>query len=161
PFLTALCWPAGKGTRRHKISVDWVRQMMKQVHRWLPGRRMVLVVDGGFAAVALGLTGVKSQVVMVSRLRWDAALYHPPARQPTGTRGPRPRQGKRQRSVPGWAARSDPPWETVEAIRDGGQRQTVWVFSRTALWYTPRLPPVAIRSVLVADPDGKLRLEAF
>jgi hypothetical protein len=35
------------------------------------------------------------------------------------------------------------------------------VFSRTALWYTPRLPPVAIRYVLVADPEGKLRMEAF
>jgi hypothetical protein len=38
--------------------------------------------------------------------------------------------------------------------------KAVWVFSRTALWYTPRLPPVAIRSVLVADQEGKLRLEA-
>src|SRR4029434_6607043 len=34
PFLTALCWPKHKrGTRRHKTSVDWVRQMMKQVRR--------------------------------------------------------------------------------------------------------------------------------
>jgi len=29
------------------------------------------------------------------------------------------------------------------------------------LWYTPRQPPVAIRYVLVADPEGKLRMEAF
>jgi hypothetical protein len=35
------------------------------------------------------------------------------------------------------------------------------VFSRTALWYTPGLPPVDIRYVLVADPEGKLRMEAF
>jgi DDE superfamily endonuclease len=161
PFLTVLCWPAGKGTRRHKTSVDWVRQMMKQVRRWLPGRRLVLVVDGGFAAVSLALACVKQQVVMVSRLRWDAALYHPPAPQPTGKRGPKPLKGKRQRSLQGWAERSDTPWETVEVIWYGGQRKTVSVFSRTALWYTPRLPPVAIRYVLVADPDGKLRLEAF
>jgi DDE superfamily endonuclease len=161
PFLTALCWPAGKGTRRHKTSVAWVRQMMKQVRRWLPGRRLVLVVDGGFAAVSLALACVKQQVVMVSRLRWDAALYHPPAPQPTGKRGPKPLKGKRQRSLQGWAERSDTPWETVEVIWYGGQRKTVWVFSRAALWYTPRLPPVAIRYVLVADPDGKLRMEAF
>src|ERR671914_478142 len=83
PFLTALCWPGGKVTRRrHKTSVDWVRQMMKQVRRWLPGRRLVLVVDGGFAAVSLALACVKHQVVMVSRLRWDAALYHWPEPQP-------------------------------------------------------------------------------
>jgi hypothetical protein len=29
------------------------------------------------------------------------------------------------------------------------------------LWYTPRLPPVAIRFVIVCDPGGKLRMEAF
>jgi len=61
----------------------------------------------------------------------------------------------------GWAERSDTPWETVEVDWYGGQRKKLWVFSRTALWYTPGLPPVAIRSVLVADPEGKLRMEAF
>ena len=55
PFLTALCWPPeAAAKRRHKTSVDWVRQMMKQVRRWLPGRLLVLVVDGGFAAVVAG-----------------------------------------------------------------------------------------------------------
>src|ERR671937_2334052 len=125
PFLTAWCWPAEKSKRRrHKTSVDWVRQMMKQVRRWLPGRRLVLVVDGGFAAVSLALACVKQQVVMVSRLRWDAALYPPPAPQPTGKRGPKPLKGKRQRSLQGWAERSDTPWETVEVIWYGGQRKT-------------------------------------
>jgi DDE superfamily endonuclease len=89
PFLTALCWPAEKSRqRRHKTSVDWVRQMMKQVRRWLPGRRLVLVVDGGFAAVALALACVKNKVVMVSRLRWDTTLYHPPNPRPPGKCGP-------------------------------------------------------------------------
>jgi DDE superfamily endonuclease len=162
PFLTALCWPAEKSRRRrHKTSVDWVRQMMKQVRRWLPGRRLVLVVDGGFAAVALALACVKQQVVMVSRLRWDAALYHPPAPQPLGKRGPKPTKGKRQRRLQGWAERSDTPWESVEVAWYGGQLKTLWVFSRTALWYTPRLPPVAIRFVIMYDPEGKLRMEAF
>ena len=43
----------------------------------------------------------------------------------------------------------------------GGQRKKLWVFSRTALWYTPGLPPVDIRYVLVSDLAGKLRMEAF
>src|SRR5215510_7103184 len=162
PFLTALCWPASKsGQRRHKTSIDWVRQMMKQVRRWLLGRRLVLVVDGGFAAVSLALACVKHQVTMVSRLRWDAALYHPSGPQPKGKRGPKPLKGKRQRRLQDWAERSDTPWETVEVDWYGGQRKQLWVFSRPALWYTPRLPPVAIRYVLVADPEGKLRMEAF
>jgi hypothetical protein len=162
PFLTALCWPAAKSHRpRYKTSVDWVRQMMKQVRRWLPGRRLVLVVDGGFAAVALALACVKHQVTMVSRLRWDAALYHPPAPQPNGKRGRKPLKGKRQRSLQEWAERSDTAWETVEVDWYGGKRKKLWVLSRTALWYTPKVPPVAIRYVVVADPEGKLRLEAF
>ena len=162
PFLTALCRPAKKRDQhRHKTSVDWVRQMIKQVRRWLPGRRLVLVVDGGFAAVSLALACAKSQVAMVSRLRWDAALYHPPGPQPKGKRGPKPTKGKRQRRLQEWAVRSDTPWETVEVDWYGGQRKKLWVFSRTALWYTPGLPPVDIRYVLVADPEGKLRMEAF
>jgi DDE superfamily endonuclease len=162
PFLTALCWPSeASPRRRHKTSIDWVRQMMQQVRRWLPGRRLVLVVDGGFAAVSLALACVTHHVTMVSRWRWDAALYHPPEPQPKGKRGPKPLKGKRQRRWQGWAERSDTPWEDVEVVWYGGQRKKLWVFSRTALWYTPRLPPVAIRYVLVADPEGKLRLEAF
>src|SRR5262245_24664149 len=66
PLLTALARPADKdGRRRHKTRIDWVRQMTKQVCRWLPGRKLVLVVDGGFAAVSLALACVKNKVVMV------------------------------------------------------------------------------------------------
>jgi hypothetical protein len=162
PFLTALGWPVEKHSRRrHKTSIDWVRQMMKQVRRWLPGRRLVLVVDGAFAAVALVLACIKNTVIMVSRLRWDAALYHWPEPQPPGKRGRKPTKGPRQRSLQAWAERSDTPWETVAVDWYGGQRKELWVFSRTALWYTPGLPPVAIRFVLVCDPEGKLRMEAF
>jgi hypothetical protein len=90
PLFTALCRPAEKAMpRRHKTSVDWVRQMMQQVRRWVPERPLVLVVDGGFAAVSLALACVKRQVVMVSRLRWEAALSHPPGPQPAGKRGPK------------------------------------------------------------------------
>jgi hypothetical protein len=162
PFLTALCWPVEPSPRRrHKTRVDGVRQMMQQVRRWLPGRRLVGVVDGGFAAVSLAITCVKHHVTVVSRLRWDAALDHPPGPQPPSKRGPNPTKGKRQRRLQSWAERSDSPWETVEVVWSGGQLKTLWVFSRTALWYTPRQLPVAIRYVLVADPEGKLRMEAF
>jgi DDE superfamily endonuclease len=162
PFLTTRCCPPKPSPqRRHKTSVDWVRQMMKPVCRWLPGRQLVLVVDGGFAAVALALACVKHHVVMVSRLRWDAALDHPPGPQPAGKRGPNPLQGTRPRGLLAWAERSDTPWDTVQVDWYGGQRKTVWGFSRTALWYTPRRPPLAIRDVLVAAPEGKLRMEAF
>src|SRR5262245_1901583 len=162
PCLTARCWPKPKRSpRRPKTSVDWGRQMMQPGRRWLPGRRRVLVVDGGCAAVSLALACGKSQVPMVSRLRWDAALYPPPGPQPKGKRGPKPIKGQRPRSLQGWAERSDTPWETVEVTWSGGQRQKLWGFSRPARGYTPGLPPVASRDVLVAAPEGHLRLEAF
>jgi hypothetical protein len=162
PFLSALCWPAEKTTwRRHKTSLDGVRHMVTHVRRWLPGRPRGLVVDGRLAAVSLALAGVTSRVVMVSRLRWDAALDHPPEGQPAGKRGRKPAKGTRPRSVQAWAERADTPWETVAVDWYGGQRQQLGVFSRTALWYTPGLPPVAIRDVLVGDPEGKRRMEAF
>ncbi len=121
----------------------------------------MLVVDGGFAAVSLALACVRTQVIMVSRLRWDAALYHWPGPQPRGKRGPKPVKGKRQRGLQGWAGRSDTPWETVEVSWYGGKGKKLWVFSHTALWHTPGMPPVEIRFVLVCDPEGKLRMEAF
>jgi hypothetical protein len=73
-----------------------------------------LVVNGGFAAVSRALAWVKPPVTMGSRWRWAAARYHPPAPQPSGTRGPKPTTGKRQRRWQGWAARSHPPWEDVD-----------------------------------------------
>lgn len=180
PFLTVMCWPkekAEKGKKknrsrkktekevkpnRHKTSVDIVRQMMKQVSRWLPQRMIVLVVDGGFAAVSLALACVgRPNVVMVSRMRMDAALYHKPGKQPEGKRGRKPLKGKRRRSLAIWAARSDTPWQDAEVNWYGGERKKVQLFSLTALWYTPGYKPVEVRYCIVRDPEGELRDEAF
>lgn len=162
PFLTVLCWPPkSRHQRRHKTSVDVVRQMMQQVRRWLPERLLVLVVDGGFAAVALALACTVSDVVMVSRMRLDAALYHAPTPQPAGKRGRKPTKGPRQRSLKCWAARTDTPWESVVVNWYRGERKALQVFSRTALWYTSGWAPVAIRFVLVRDPEGRLADAAF
>jgi hypothetical protein len=46
--------------------------MMQQARRWLPGRRLVLVVDGGFAAVSLALRLSQSDPIPVLATAW----YH-------------------------------------------------------------------------------------
>lgn len=135
--------------------------MTRIARRWLPKRAIVLVVDGAFAAVKLVHLCLASKVVMVSRIRLDAALYHQPARQPEGKRGPKPQKGKRQRRLKEWAARGDTPWEEIEVQWYRGRKKKLKIFSRTALWYTPGWAPVEIRYVLVSDPEGKLRDEAF
>lgn len=147
--------------RAHKTSVDFVRQMIKQVRRWLPDRVLVLVVDGGYAVVSLALACIGINTVMVSRLRWDAALYHKPDPQPEGKRGPKPKKGKRQRKLKTWAARSDTPFVEEEVNWYGGKTKKMLLFSQTALWYTPGWDPVPIRFVITRDPEGKLRDEVF
>jgi hypothetical protein len=134
PCLPALGRPADKGQRRrHKTSVDGVRQLLRPVRRWWPARQLVVVVEGGCAAVSLALACGTSHVVMVSRLRGDAALEPPPGPQPPGNRGPKPAKGKRPRRLQAWAERSATPWERGAVDWYGGQRQTLWVCSRPAL----------------------------
>ena len=130
PFLTVLC-PASSSSsgRRPKTSVDWMRQMLVQTRRWLPGRRLVLVVDGAYAALSLAWGCQKQGVGLVSRLRWDARLFHPPATRRPGQRGPTPQKGSRQRPLRRWATRRDTPWQTQTLAWYGGKPKTRWLFS--------------------------------
>jgi len=79
-FLTVLA-PSKRANeaagKRHKSSIDWTEQLVKQVGRWLGQRRWVLIGDGGFACVHLALTCVDrvAPVTLISRLRLDAQLY--------------------------------------------------------------------------------------
>lgn len=56
PFLTVLA-PSERYSQqyklRHKKLIDWARQMMFQVKRWLPTRELVVVADSSFAALEL------------------------------------------------------------------------------------------------------------
>jgi DDE superfamily endonuclease len=156
PFLTTLCWPEGAGRRAgHKTSIDLARQMVLQVRRWLPERELILVLDGGFAAVDLARACQRHRVTMICRLRLDAALYHAPGPQPPGKRGRKPKKGPRQRRLAEWARRSDTPWREVEVDWYGGRRKPMQVLSRTGLWHRRGRDPVAIRYVLARDPEGE------
>ena len=156
PLLTSLSWPEGSGRRTsHKTSIDLARQMVLQVRRWLPERELILVTDGGFAAVELARACQRHQVTMICRMRLDAALYHPPGSQPPGKRGPKPKKGLRQRRLTEWANRSDTPWVDVEVDWYGGRRKPMRVFTRTGLWHRRGQDPIAIRYVLSRDPEGQ------
>ena len=82
-------------------------------------------------------------------------------RSPAGKRGPEPQKGDRQRGLKVWAARGDTPWQEEAIGWYGGQKKTMPLFSRTALWYRTGQPPLPIRFVMVRDPEGKLREEVF
>ena len=156
PFLTVLA-PSAKtnlaNEKRHKTSIDWIMQLIAVVRRWQPDRALVLVVDGGLAAVKLGLrcAQLALPVTYVSRLRLDAALYDAPLPQAAGKRGPKPKKGIRQLSLSARVTDPTTVWEPVTIAWYGGTQRAVDLATGTALWYTPGYDPLPLRWVLVRD----------
>jgi DDE superfamily endonuclease len=156
PFLTVLA-PSEKTNRanrkRHKTSIDWIGQMIRIVRRWMPDRAIVLIVDGGLAAVKLGLRCCRLAlpVTYVSRLRLDAALYDAPLMCAASKRGPKPKKGARQPSLQARVTDPSTVWETVTIAWYGGVLRSVDLATGTALWYTPGFDPLPLRWVLVRD----------
>src|SRR3954452_3596774 len=110
PSLTALapseryCRERG---RRHKKLTDWARQMGLQARRWLPGREIVLLGDGSFAALELLAALARHGLVCVTRLRRGVS---PPPRRPAPARArPAPAGGAGGGRPP--AAKGPPPAE--------------------------------------------------
>ena len=166
PFLTVLAPSKASNkasAKRHKTTVDWARQMIMQVRRWVPNRVMVLVGDGAYAAVSLALCCASHPVAvtLVSRLRFDAALYDFPFPNPPGKRGPKPKKGKKQPSLTERMKDPFSKWKSIEVVWYDGTKRTLEVFSGISLWYTPGYDPVPIKWVVTRDHKGKLRSEAF
>jgi hypothetical protein len=160
PFLTVLA-PSEKTNRangkRHKTSIDWIGQMIIVVRRWFPDRTIVLVVDGGLAAVKLGLRCCRLlvPVTYVSRLRLDAALYDQPLPTPPHKRGPKAKKGPRQPSLQMRVTDPATVWTTVTIPWYGSTQRDVDLASGTALWYTPKNDPLPLRWVVVRDRASK------
>lgn len=166
PFLTVLA--TSKKTdeqqgRRHKTSVDWIRQMIHVVRRWFPTRKLVLVVDGGLAAVKLGVACAADQVgiTFVSRLRLDAALYDEPLPPPKGKRGKKPKKGRRQPSLHSRLTSPATVWEIHEVAWYGGRQRVLHIATGVALWYRSGFDPLPMRWILVRDDLGKFPPAAF
>jgi hypothetical protein len=75
---------------------------VEKVRRWHPDREVILVGDGAYAAVPFiqPCQRCPTPVTVVTRLRVDAHLYDFVGPQPTSKRGPKPKQGARQASLP-------------------------------------------------------------
>jgi hypothetical protein len=161
PFLTVLAPSARyhqERNMRHKTITDWAWQMLLQVARWMPGRKLVVVGDGTYAVLEF-LQKISRRLHCVSgvtRLRLDACLYDPPpAVREAGKRGPNPLKGKKQ---PKLASRLTDPttqWKKHQLSWYGGTTREMEIATGTALWYQSPIPPVAIRWVLIRDPQGQ------
>jgi len=149
--------------QRHKKLTDWARQMIRQVRRWLPKRMIVVVADSSYAVLELlaCCTNLLQPVMMVTRLRMDAALYDPAPPRTDKTIGRPRRKGKRQ---PTLAQRlHDPPMagERVMVRWYSGRERQIELATDTAVWYHSGMTPVAIRWVLIRDPDGTFEPQAL
>ena len=164
PFLSVLA-PSKKTNlangRRHKTAVDWLGQLVATVRRWLPGRQIVLVTDGGLTGVKLGWLCSQRTVTLVSRLTWRAVLHAPPEPQRSGKPGPKPTKGGRLPKLKTILANPETVWQRCQIPWYGRKQQMVEMTSGTALWYTPRRSPLPIRWVIVRDPARKQRPAVF
>ena len=166
PFLTVLA-PSKKydkeKNRRHKTTVDWSCQMIMLIRRWQPTKKIVLVGDGAYAAIKLVLCciGLSVPVSLVSRLRLDAGLYDFPEPEQPGKRGPKPQKGKKLKKLEDRVKDPSTVWTSIVINWYDGILRTLEITSGVCLWYSPGQPPVPIKWVLVRDPKGELRTEAF
>jgi hypothetical protein len=166
PFFTVLApserYHQERG-QRHKTLPDWGRQMLLQLRRWLPERSLVAVADSTYAALELlaACARLPHPVVVITRLRLDAALYDPAPARPPGTVGRPRKKGARQ---PTLAERLQDPrtaWQAQTVHWYGGTERAIEVATATAVWYHRGRPPVALRWVLIRDPAGEFAPQAL
>jgi len=166
PFLTVLC-PSERfyeqRGRRHHTVLERAWQIIRLVRRWLPGREIVFVADSSFAALEwLDHVARLARVSVITRLRLDAALYDPPPPRAPGQRGRPRRKGKRRPTLEAVLTDAKTPWSrlTVDDWYGEGPR-AVDVATDTAVWYHSGKPPVAIRWVLIRDPQKRFKPQAL
>ena len=165
PFLTVLT-PSERYCRerglRHKTLTDWARQIALQARRWLPGRELVLLGDSSFAALELLAALVRHDLIGVTRLRLDAALYAPaPPRKP-GTKGRPRKKGARLPTLAQVLADPVTVWHPVSITGwYGTPERRLEICSQTAVWFHSGRPPVPLRWVLLRDPEGQFDPQAL
>jgi hypothetical protein len=143
-----------KGRTRFKTKGQLALEMMENLASWLPGRRMILLVDGNYADHHLMLR-VPKQVDVVSRVRYDAALWAP---RPKRTRRMgRPRLHGRKLPRPAdRVARRAKDWTPIVLPNERVYEVQTW----TALWWKVfRGRP--IRIVATRRPGSRRRPEFF
>jgi hypothetical protein len=161
PFLTLLA-PSKKANekagRRHKTSLDWTRQMVILVSRWLK-QQWILIGDGAYACMDLAVTCIKRRVTLISRLRLDAQLYQFPIYEKKKL-GRKPIKGGRI-NLKELLVDTNQNWQTGLVNWYGGEQRAIEYTSFTCLWYHAGLAPITLLIVLVKTPGGKNEAEAF
>ncbi len=167
PFLTVLA-PSERyyegHNRAHKKLTDWARQVLLQVRRWLPGRKLVVVMDASFAAIDFlwRVAKLANPITLIARFRLDAALYAPAPERKPGQNGRPRKKGKRLPTLEQVLKDTQTLWKKVIIPNWYGEgRREVEITSSTAVWFHSGMPPLPIRWVLIRDPQGKFKSQAL
>src|SRR5689334_1380808 len=162
PFLTVLAPSeryARQYRRRHKKLTDWALQVLLQVARWLPDRRIVAVADSSYAVIDL-LNAVRHRLCVIARLRLDARLFEPPPQHRPKVGRPRV-LGRRLPNLSEQLTSRDTRWHRLQITGwYGCTERQVEIVSGTAIWSHPG-HHVPIRYVLVRDCKNEVRPQAF
>lgn len=131
-----------------ELAAELVGWLARWVRAW--GKEVWVAADGGYAKGPFLKKARALGVVVVSRLRKDAALRTlPPSRRPKGKRGPMPRYGPGRIDLAKRAGHQG-GWQWLSCVQYG-ERRLKQVKTFLATW-----PPAGgpIRVVLVKERDG-------
>jgi hypothetical protein len=167
PFLTVLA-PSEryyeKRKRAHKKLTDWARQVLLQARRWLPGRKLVVVMDASFAALDFlwKVAKLAHPITLIACFRLDAALYAPAPEREPGKKGRPRKKGQRLPTLEQVLENTQTAWKKVVIPNWYGEgRREVEITSSTAVWFHNGMPPLPIRWVLIRDPKGRFKSQAL
>src|SRR5437879_538314 len=150
---------ARKAHAQHQpvTKLELLREMVALVAQWAGERTVYLVVDSAYAGRTV-LEDRPPNVHVISRLRWDAALYAPPPPRRPGQKGRPRRRGDRLPALQQRIARCR-HWTALPLVLYG-RAVTRRVLTLGALWYGDlrwRLGGI----VVVRDPSRRRHDEAF
>jgi hypothetical protein len=163
PLLVALYWPEEDDRapkRRHKTPPQLLRQMLRVLLRWSPGRTFVCTADGNYATHEFSELAARypGRLTFVSKFYPAANLVAPP---PEYSGQGRPRVKGEDLPDPAAVVRDAPTRPTLEVAWYGGGRRRVEVVTGKGLWYKSGRPLVPVRWVFVHDLTGTHRDEYF
>lgn len=164
PVLAALYRPKDLNQaegRRHKTPAQLARQLVAVLIHWFPGRKFILLGDGGYASheLAAFCHRHRRHVTLVSRFHPDANLYDPPPPRRPGRSG-RPRLKGRKLPTPAEVvARSRRRRATVSWY--GGADRRIEYVSDTGQWYKTGEGLAPVRWVWTHDIQGAHRDDYF
>src|SRR5262249_58513393 len=130
PVLVALYRPEAEDRRRgrrHKTPPELLRQLLRVLLRWFPGRQFVCAADGNFATHDLARLAARhpGRLTYLSHFYADAALYDPAppvaGKKPSG----RPRKKGAKLPSPAQVVQQAPHRQRLDVAWYGGRPRRV------------------------------------